>query len=69
MFEQAGLLTYPLLNTFPPIPKKRQCGSGSLLKRYAGLTAAGTVQESPEIYRFTCFPFNPKCLEPIRMQM
>jgi len=42
-FEQAGLLTYPLFNPFPP---RSNPDSGKLLKSYTGLTAAGTVQES-----------------------
>jgi hypothetical protein len=55
-FVQAGLLTYPLLNAFPP--PEYSGNSGSLLKSYSGITAAGTVQESPTT-GLTCFPFNP----------
>jgi len=52
---QAGLLTYPLFNAFP---LRMFQNSGSLLKSYSGITAAGTVQES-SVTRLTCFPFNP----------
>ena len=41
--KQAGLLTHPPFNPFPP---RLKMDSGSLLKSYTGLTAAGTVQES-----------------------
>jgi hypothetical protein len=44
-FVQAGLLTYPPFNAFPP--PKYSGNSGSLLKSYSGITAAGTVQELP----------------------
>jgi hypothetical protein len=54
-FVQAGLLTYPPFNAFP---LRIYRNSGSLLKSYSGITAAGTVQESPTT-GFTCFPFNP----------
>ena len=54
-FAQAGLLTYPPFNAFP---LRNYRNSGSLLKSYTGITAAGTVQESPLI-GLTCFPFNP----------
>jgi hypothetical protein len=54
-FVQAGLLTYPPFNTFP---LRIYRNSGSLLKSYSGITAAGTVQELP-LNGLTCFPFNP----------
>ena len=54
-FVQAGLLTYPPFNAFP---FQIYRNSGSLLKSYSGITAAGTVQESPTT-GLTCFPFNP----------
>jgi hypothetical protein len=54
-FVQAGLLTYPPFNTFPLLFILEQW---FLLKSYSGITAAGTVQESP-LNGFTCFPFNP----------
>lgn len=54
--SQAGLLTYPFFNPFPPRFLLEQW---LWLKNFTGITAAGTVQDST-IRRFTCFPFDPQ---------
>ncbi len=51
--DQAGLLTYPLLSSFPPQSDRN---SGKLQQSYTGITAAGTVQESPD-HPVHLFPF------------
>lgn len=65
-FEQAGLLTYPLFSAFP---SRQPTDSGNSAKKFTGLTAAGTVQESPGLTDSPVSLLHSKTLETCSAQM